>query len=57
VCHPPVGAILFVGWRGRQGLDRAGHARDLAVAVMLVVLMFVTYIPDISLWRPRQVLR
>jgi TRAP-type C4-dicarboxylate transport system permease large subunit len=57
VCHPPVGAIPFVGWRGRQGLDRAGHARDLAVAVMLVVLMFVTYIPDISLWRPRQVLR
>jgi TRAP-type C4-dicarboxylate transport system permease large subunit len=25
--------------------------------VMFVVLMFVTYIPDISLWRPRQVLR
>jgi len=26
-------------------------------AVMFVVLMFVTYIPDTSLWRPRQVLR
>jgi TRAP-type C4-dicarboxylate transport system permease large subunit len=26
-------------------------------AAMLVVLMFVTYNPDISLWRPRQVLR
>ncbi len=31
LCHPPVGAILFVGCAVGKGDHRAGHAHDLAV--------------------------
>jgi TRAP-type C4-dicarboxylate transport system permease large subunit len=30
---------------------------EIVYAVMFMVLMFVTYIPEISLWLPRHVLR
>jgi TRAP-type C4-dicarboxylate transport system permease large subunit len=42
LCHPPVGAILFVGCAvGKVSIEE---------------LMLVTYIPSISLWLPKLVL-
>jgi len=44
--------------RGRQGHDRTGDAQIWPFyAVLFLVLMFVTYIPEVSLWLPRHVLR
>src|SRR6201984_244276 len=58
LCHPPVGAILFVGCAvGKVSLEQVMRKIWPFYAVMFVVLMFVTYIPEISLWLPRQVLR
>jgi tripartite ATP-independent transporter DctM subunit len=58
LCHPPVGAILFVGCAvGKVTIEEVMRKIWPFYAVMFVVLMFVTYIPEISLWLPRQVLR
>jgi TRAP-type C4-dicarboxylate transport system permease large subunit len=58
LCHPPVGAILFVGCAvGKVSIEQVMRRIWPFYAVMFVVLMFVTYIPEISLWLPRHVLR
>jgi len=58
LCHPPVGAILFVGCAvGKVTIEQVMRKIWPFYAVMFVVLMFVTYLPEISLWLPRQVLR
>src|SRR6202007_252129 len=58
LCHPPVGSILFVGCAvGKVTIEQVMRKIWPFYAVMFVVLMFVTYIPEISLWLPRQVLR
>jgi len=58
LCHPPVGAILFVGCAvGKVTIEEVMRKIWPFYAVMFAVLMFVTYIPEISLWLPRQVLR
>jgi TRAP-type C4-dicarboxylate transport system permease large subunit len=58
LCHPPVGAILFVGCAvGKVTIEQVMRKIWPFYAVMFVVLMFVTYIPEISLWLPRHVLR
>jgi C4-dicarboxylate transporter DctM subunit len=54
LCHPPVGLNLYVA----SGITKMGIT-ELTVAVlpwlgtMLIVLVMVTYIPEISLWLPR----
>jgi tripartite ATP-independent transporter DctM subunit len=54
LCHPPVGAILFVGCAvGRVTIEQVVREIWPFYAVMLLVLMLVTYIPTISLWLPR----
>jgi TRAP-type C4-dicarboxylate transport system permease large subunit len=54
LCHPPVGAILFVGCAvGRVTIEQVVREIWPFYAVMFLVLMFVTYIPTISLWLPR----
>ena len=54
LCHPPVGAILFVGCAvGRVTIEQVVREIWPFYAVMFVVLMLVTYIPSISLWLPR----
>jgi TRAP-type C4-dicarboxylate transport system permease large subunit len=51
LCHPPVGAILFVGCAvGKVTLERAMREIWPFYLVMFMVLMPVTYIPPISLW-------
>ena len=54
LCHPPVGAILFVGCAvGRVTIEQVVREIWPFYAVMLIVLILVTYIPSISLWLPR----
>src|SRR5258708_5364110 len=58
LCHPPVGAILFVGCAvGKVSIEQVMRKIWPFYGVMFLVLMFVTYIPEISPWLPRHVLR
>jgi tripartite ATP-independent transporter DctM subunit len=51
LCHPPVGAILFVGCAvGKVTLEQVMREIWPFYLVMFAVLMMVTYIPAISLW-------
>ncbi len=55
LCTPPVGSVLFVGV-GVAGTTIQKVIRPLLplFVAMLVALMLVTYIPELSLWLPRQ---
>jgi tripartite ATP-independent transporter DctM subunit len=56
LCHPPVGAILFVGCAvGRVTIEQVVREIWPFYGVMFLVLMLVTYIPSVSLWLPRMV--
>ncbi|HXC21691.1 MAG TPA: TRAP transporter large permease subunit, partial [Steroidobacteraceae bacterium] len=53
LCHPPVGAILFVGCAvGKVTIEEVMRKIWPFYGVMLLVLMLVTYFPAISLWLP-----
>ncbi len=53
LCHPPVGAILFVGCAvGKVTIEQVMRKIWPFYAVMFAVLMLVTYLPSISLWLP-----
>jgi tripartite ATP-independent transporter DctM subunit len=57
LCHPPVGAILFVGCAvGKVTIEEVMRRIWPFYGVMFAVLMLVTYVPEISLWFPRLVL-
>ncbi len=53
ICTPPVGSVLFVGC-SVAGLSIQKVLKPLLplFAIMLVVLLLVTYIPELSLWLP-----
>ncbi|MEM1338676.1 MAG: TRAP transporter large permease subunit [Bacteroidota bacterium] len=53
LCTPPVGSVLFVGC-GVANLKIQQVVRPLLpmFIVMLVVLMIITYVPELSLWVP-----
>ena len=54
LCHPPVGATLFVGCAvGRVRMEDVMKQIWPFYGVMFAVLMLVTYVPAISLWLPR----
>jgi tripartite ATP-independent transporter DctM subunit len=54
LCHPPVGAILFVGCAvGKVTVEQVMRRIWPFYAIMFAVLMLVTYLPAISLWLPR----
>jgi tripartite ATP-independent transporter DctM subunit len=54
LCHPPVGAILFVGCAvGKVTIEEVMRRIWPFYGVMFGVLMLVTYVPSISLWLPR----
>jgi tripartite ATP-independent transporter DctM subunit len=54
LCHPPVGAILFVGCAvGKVSIEEIMRHIWPFYGVMFAVLMLVTYVPSISLWLPR----
>jgi tripartite ATP-independent transporter DctM subunit len=51
LCHPPVGAILFVGCAvGKVSMEEVMKKIWPFYLVMFGVLMLVTYVPDLSLW-------
>jgi tripartite ATP-independent transporter DctM subunit len=53
LCHPPVGAILFVGCAvGKVTIEQVMREIWPFYGVMFFVLMLVTYLPSISLWLP-----
>ncbi len=53
LCHPPVGAILFVGCAvGKTTIEEVMRKIWPFYGVMLIVLLLVTYFPAISLWLP-----
>lgn len=54
VCTPPVGTLLFVG-SGVAQVPITKVIRPLLpfLGAMVVVLMILTYIPELSLWLPR----
>ncbi len=53
ICTPPVGSVLFVGC-SVAGLSIQQVLRPLIplFVVMIIVLILVTYIPELSLWFP-----
>jgi tripartite ATP-independent transporter DctM subunit len=52
---PPVGAVLFVGSAvARLRIEQVVRAMAPFFALLLLVLVLVTYVPAISLWLPRQ---
>jgi TRAP-type C4-dicarboxylate transport system permease large subunit len=57
LCHPPIGAILFVGCAvGKVTIEEVMRRIWPFYGVMFAVLMLVTYAPAISLWLPKLVL-
>jgi tripartite ATP-independent transporter DctM subunit len=57
LCHPPVGAILFVGCAvGKVTVEEVMRKIWPFYAVMFAVLMLVTYVPALSLWWPALVM-
>jgi len=58
LCHPPVGATLFVGCAvGKVTIEEVMRRIWPFYGVMFAVLMLVTYLPELSLWLPRVVLK
>ena len=54
LCHPPVGAILFVGCAvGKVTMEQVMRKIWPFYGVMFAVLMLVTYVPSLSLWMLR----
>ena len=55
LCTPPVGSVLFVGC-SVAGLNIQKVIRPLLplFIAMIVVLLIITYIPELTLWLPRQ---
>ncbi len=50
---PPVGAVLFIGTAvGKVSMERVVKATLPFYICMIVVLMLLTFIPEISLWLP-----
>ena len=54
LCTPPVGSVLFVGC-GVANLKIQQVVRPLLpmFLIMVIVLMMITYIPELSLWVPK----
>ena len=51
---PPVGAVLFVGSAvAKLRIEQVVRAMGPFFVILLVVLVLVTYVPQISLWLPR----
>ena len=54
LCTPPVGTVLFLGCGvGKTTIARVTRSLLPFFAVMVVVLLLVTYLPELSLWLPR----
>jgi tripartite ATP-independent transporter DctM subunit len=53
---PPVGTVLFVGSAvGKLPIEKVVRALLPFFVLLVIVLMIVTYVPQLSLWLPRAV--
>jgi tripartite ATP-independent transporter DctM subunit len=53
LCTPPVGSALFVGCAvGKTSLEKTSIAMLPMFAIMVAVLMLITFVPFFSLWLP-----
>ncbi len=53
LCTPPVGSVLFIGCSvAKIGIEKVIKPLIPLFIAMIVVLMLVTYLPQISLWLP-----
>ena len=56
LCTPPVGTTLFVGCAiGGLPMERAFRGLLPFYVAMILVLLLVTFVPEVSLWLPRWV--
>jgi len=54
LCTPPVGTVLFVGCGvGKTTIAHVTRSMLPFFAVMVIVLLLITYLPELSLWLPR----
>lgn len=54
---PPVGSALFVGCAiGKVSIEKAAKAMIPFYAMMVVVLLFITFVPDIVMFVPRLIM-
>ncbi len=55
LCTPPVGSVLFVGCSVADlSIQKVIKPLMPLFLIMIVVLFLITYIPELSLWLPRQ---
>jgi len=53
LCTPPVGSVLFIGCSvANLGIDKVIKPLLPMFLAMVIVLLLVTYLPEISLWLP-----
>ena len=53
LCTPPVGSALFVGCAvGKTPIERTSVKILPMFAVMVAVLILITYVPQVSMWLP-----
>jgi tripartite ATP-independent transporter DctM subunit len=58
LCTPPVGSTLFVGCAiGKTSMESTSRALLPFYLVMIVVLLLVTFVPELSLWLPDWIAR
>jgi len=54
LCTPPVGTLLFVGCSiSKIGIEKVIRPLMPIYAVMIVILLVITYFPQLTLWLPR----
>ncbi len=54
LCTPPVGAVLFIGCSvAKIGIEKVIRPLMPFFAAMIIVLMLITYLPQLSLWLPK----
>jgi len=54
ICTPPVGSLLFIGCSvAKIGIEKVIKPLIPLFIAMIIILMLVTYIPNLSLWLPR----
>ena len=54
LCTPPVGTVLFIGVGvAKTTIEKVLKPLVPLFIVMLIVLMLITYIPELSMWLPR----
>lgn len=53
LCTPPVGSVLFIGCSvAKIGIEKVVRPLIPFFIAMIIVLMIITYFPEISLWLP-----